>query len=88
MDTLLQSPWVAWFLIGFLIVEGVILLAIWRRSQRGLPPLQTISFLGAGLGFAVALLSVLSQWPGFVLAAALLFAFALHVLDIYLRWQR
>ncbi|MFD0917835.1 hypothetical protein ACFQ14_15630 [Pseudahrensia aquimaris] len=88
MTSFLDSPAIALFLLGFLVVEGLGLAFVWQKSQRGLPPGQIISFLGAGLGFAAALFVVMAELSSLYLAIALLIAFIFHVCDIVQRWQR
>jgi len=85
-DTLLTTPAIAWLLLGCLLVEAILLLAIWKKKLVGLPPMQTIAFLGAGASFAIALGVALSGAPSHWLGLALLSAFVFHAVDIYLRW--
>lgn len=86
-ETLLTSPLIAILLLSFLAVEAVILLVLWRKKLVGLPPLQTLSFLGAGGCFALALGFALGGAGALWLGAALIGAFMFHALDIYLRWN-
>lgn len=91
MDILLQvleTSGFAYVLLAFLFVEAIGLFALWQIGKRGLPPAQTISFLGAGAAFAIALLIVASDGSPIYLAAALGLAFAFHLLDISLRWRK
>jgi hypothetical protein len=85
-ETLLTTPAIAYILLGFLGLEAILLLLIWKYKTTGLPPLQILSFLGAGACFAVALGFALAGASSSFLGAALVAAFFFHVLDIYLRW--
>ena len=88
LQNLLGSPAIAYLLLGVLFLEAAVLLMLWRFSQTGLPPAQTLSFLGAGAAFSMALLVVLSGGSPAALAVALCAAFAFHLLDLWLRWPR
>ncbi len=87
LQQLLTTPLVAWFLIGFLAVEAVLLLLLWRLRGAGLPPAHIVSFLGAGAAFAGALGCALAEMPPIWLAVSLLVAFIFHLADLFLRWQ-
>lgn len=86
-EELLTSPAIAWLLLGFLLLEAVFLWLIWKTKMRGLPPVQIITFLGAGACFAIALGLVLANAPPQWLGLALIAAFIFHALDIYQRWS-
>ena len=81
------QPAVAWAILALLVVEGAALLALWRARGIGLPPAQTLAFLGAGAAFCVALAAALAGGAPLVLAAALGAAFILHAADLALRWR-
>lgn len=85
-QNLMSSPGIAQLLLFVLFVEATALLLLWRFLGKGLPPAQTLSFLGAGAAFSVALLVVLSGGSTSLLAGALILAFLSHVMDIWLRW--
>ncbi len=86
-ETLLTSPTIAYLLLVFLAVEAILLLVLWKKKLIGLPPMQTISFLGAGASFAAALGFALADASPHLLGSALIAAFIFHALDIYLRWS-
>ncbi|MEO0410323.1 MAG: hypothetical protein AAF221_00605 [Pseudomonadota bacterium] len=88
LEQLLSSPKFAYIVLGALLMEGAALLALWSVRNIGLPPAQTIAFLGAGAGFAAALLILASDGPPIFIGAALIFAFVFHIADICLRWRR
>lgn len=85
-EELLTTPTIAYLLLGFLAVEAVLLLVLWKKKLIGLPPMQTIAFLGAGASFAAALGFVMADASPHLLGSALIAAFIFHALDIYLRW--
>ena len=86
-ETLLTTPWIAFFLIAVLVIEATVLLAIWKRSGIGLPPRQVLSFLGAGAGFAIALGFALPQTNATGVAIGLTLAFVFHLADLIFRWR-
>lgn len=88
LQNLLASPAIAYLLLAVLLLEAIGLLMLWRFARTGLPPAQTLAFLGAGAAFSAALLVVMSGGSRFALAAALSAAFVFHVLDLWLRWRR
>lgn len=77
-----------YIVIACLAVEAIVLFALWCLQRRGLRPLQTLAFLGAGGSFALALLVVSKGAPLAFFAASLGLAFGFHLLDIVLRWQK
>lgn len=84
----LSTSAIAWWIGGLLIVEAVLLLALWYVKGVGLRPLSTLCFLGAGFCFAVALGIVLAGEHWAFLAPTLLAAFLFHLGDLALRWRR
>lgn len=77
-----------YLVIACLAVEAALLFALWIVRKKGLRPLETISFLGAGASFSIALLVVASGGPLYLFALSLCFAFIFHMLDMLQRWQR
>lgn len=88
LQNFLTSTDFAYVLLGILVLEALGLLALWRVAGKGLPPAQTISFLGAGAGLAGALLIVSKGGAPFLLAASLGIALVFHLMDIWLRWRK
>ncbi|MEL6784120.1 MAG: hypothetical protein AAFO61_06805 [Pseudomonadota bacterium] len=78
---------IALLILAVLALEAVVLILVWHRKQRGLQPRQTLCFLGAGAGFALALYGALTGagavWMGISLTAAFLF----HLADLMHRWR-
>ena len=70
-----------------LMVEALALLLVWRAKGRGLPPGQTLAFLGAGAAFCLALAAALAGAGPIHLAGALFAAFLFHLADLALRWR-
>ena len=85
---LLMSPWIAAMLLAVLGIEALILLLVWKRAGVGLPPIQIVSFLGAGAAFAFALGFALHGNAPIGMAVSLFCAFLCHLTDLLLRWQK
>lgn len=71
-----QLPLIMLALIG---MEAVVLVLWYRRSGRGPAPLPTLTFLGAGAGFAAALFFHRRDESVIGLGIALFAALALHL---------
>ncbi len=90
MSTLIEtfsSGSFAYLVLAVLAVEAAGLFLLWSKWNLGLPPIQTLSFLGAGAAFAIALLIVANNASPQLLSAALGTAFAFHGFDLWLRWR-
>ena len=74
--------------VAVLLIEAAFLIILWHRSLTGLPPSETLSFLGSGAAFAVALLAILNEGSVIVLGLCLTVAFIFHCWDLWLRWHR
>jgi hypothetical protein len=87
VETLLETPLIAILLLSVLSVEALVLLVLWNKKFVGLPPLQIMTFLGAGAAFALALGCALGNAHPYWLAGCLVVAFILHLTDLLTRWQ-
>ncbi|MEM9731892.1 MAG: hypothetical protein AAF903_00240 [Pseudomonadota bacterium] len=87
MLAFLTSPQIALVVLAVLVLETVILVWFWQSKRRGLPPRQTLFFLGAGAGFALALYSALAGAGAIWLSSCLTVAFLCHVADLASRWR-
>lgn len=91
MDSLLQalvSPWVIDLILLAVLVEGVVLLVLYRASGRGIPPGKLFPSLIAGFCLFFALRLVLADAALHWVALSLLAALVAHVSELILRWQR
>lgn len=73
-------------IIVLVILEMVALIAFRRRTLRGMPGNEVVSFLGAGAGLMIALRVLLSDGALPLFAAAMLFSLAMHVWHVKQRW--
>ena len=78
---------VALVVFALMIVEGVVLAIVFRRTGKGIPPLSLLSSLTAGAGLVLALFASLTgvEWPW--IAAALIVSLIGHVADVSMRWN-
>ncbi|MEO0329440.1 MAG: hypothetical protein AAF217_12675 [Pseudomonadota bacterium] len=81
------SPAMMFILLAVLAIEALFLLIYWQMHRTGLPPLEVLSFLGAGVGFSLALGFLILGSPAYLVAGSLILAFVFHILDLALRWR-
>lgn len=86
MSGLLAHGRVLDFIIAGMVFEGLGLTVLFRLHGRGVSPRALLPNLVSGACLLVAMRLALSgQWWGFV-AAGLLGALLMHLLDLRLRW--
>ena len=69
--------------------EALVLVAVYRSTQRGPRPLEVCSFLGAGLAFVVALYAARAhEGASLTFIIALTFALVFHVWHLALLSRR
>lgn len=87
LEQIVLSPLMAYLLLGVLLLEALTLIILWMSSKKGVPPFQTVAFLGSGAAFSVALWGFISNFGVAVIAMSLVAAFIFHIFDLWLRWQ-
>jgi hypothetical protein len=86
---LIASPWALRLILAGVAAEAALLVWWHRRSGRGPRPVLTLTFLGAGAAFLLALLALRAPAaPGWAFLLALTLALVLHVWHLALLWQR
>ena len=90
MTALLASPRLVEAVIAAVLVEGAALVAYRRRTGRGVPVREVVSFLGAGLALLLAIRAVGA--PGTpagqgLFAIAMAAALGFHVWHLAQRWD-
>lgn len=88
VEAFLRAEVFAYIVLAALIVEATGLFLLWRTRQKGLKPLEIISFLGAGASFSLALIVVATGQSIAFLGAALIAALVFHLIDMSQRWHR
>lgn len=85
---LFASGLAADLVIALLAVEAIVLLAYARRTGGGLPPLQVLTGVGAGVALLLALRAALvdAGWQAICLPLAA--GGVLHAIDLALRMRR
>ena len=73
--------------LGFVVLEAIVLLAAWRYTGRGLRPREIVSALVPGACLMLALRAALAQQPEFAIAGWLVAALVSHLTDLVLRWK-
>ena len=84
----LVSPAVIDLILLAIVVEGVVLVVLYRVSGRGVPPGVLLPNLVAGACLFLALRLVLTDAASQWVALALLAALSAHIAELCLRWQR
>jgi hypothetical protein len=82
-----SSGFAADAIILFMVVEGIVLSSIQRRTRRGIRPMGLFLSLGAGAGLVIALRAALvgAPWPW--VAAGITLSLLAHAGDVYFRWS-
>ncbi len=80
--------WLADVVLACLLVEGAVLLWLWRARGRGVPPGPLLGFLGAGVALALALRAALAGAAWHWVALWLALAGLAHLLWLALSWRR
>jgi hypothetical protein len=75
-------------IIGLMLVETVVLLALQRFTGSGVTARALLPFMAAGVCLMLALRTALVDGDWILIAAFLMLAFVFHALDIALRWSR
>jgi hypothetical protein len=88
MRELFASGRVVELILGFMLVEAVVLGIYHRRSGRGLRPLDLALNLAAGALLLLALRAALVDPDPLAPAPYLAFALLAHLADLARRWQR
>ena len=87
MSALFASGRIVDLVLAFTVIEGLLLLALHRRTGRGLAPADLLGNLAAGISLMLALRAALVGawwgWIGLCLAASLV----AHVADLHRRWR-
>ena len=87
MSALLAHGRVLDFIVAGMLAEALGLAALFRWRRQGVPPTALLPNLASGICLLLAMRLALSGlWWGFV-AACLLGALLLHLLDLRLRWM-
>jgi hypothetical protein len=68
-------------ILSVMLLELLVLSLIYRRSGRGIAPLDLFFSLGAGAGLVLALRATLTGAGVGWIGAALLLSFSLHIVD-------
>ena len=74
-------------ILVFVIVEGIALVLLFRRTGRGIAPRRLLGNLAAGFFLMLAVRLALAQTGDGPIAACLLGALAAHVGDLAMRWR-
>lgn len=88
MQDLFTSGHIADVIIALMVVESVVLISLGWARGRGIPPLQIITTIGAGLCLVLALRAAMTASDWRFIAAFLAAALIAHLADLLARWPR
>jgi len=74
-------------IIGFMLLELMLLIIVRRKTGRGIGTLDLLISLAAGFSLLMALRASLLQGSWMTMAAWLLLALCAHVADLARRWR-
>lgn len=83
----LADPRAIDLVLGFVVLEALVLWLAWRRSGRGLPPLEILACLLPGAFLMLAVRAALAGQGGPAIAGWLLAALCTHLGDLALRYR-
>jgi len=75
-------------ILALMVLEALVLVVLWARTARGVPPLSLIVNLAAGACLLLALRAALTDSGAVVTGGLLALALVVHLADLALRWQR
>jgi hypothetical protein len=78
---------VAHLILTLLALETLVLVLVYKRTGRGIEPVDLIVSNLAGVGLVLALHAALTGAAWMQIAPWLLAAFAAHIVDIVRRWR-
>ncbi|NVZ09712.1 hypothetical protein HW932_10605 [Allochromatium humboldtianum] len=88
MSELFASGRIIDLILVLIVVEGLVLALVHRRTGRGLPPSDLIGFLLSGFLLMLALRAALvGAWWGWI-SLALTGSLVTHLADLAWRWRR
>jgi hypothetical protein len=84
--SLVATGGVAYLILIFMLLEFIVLTAVYRRTGRGVPPPELAASLAAGIALVFALRASLVGSPWQHIAMWLILALTAHGLYVVLRW--
>lgn len=88
LESLIASGRIVFVMGAFVALEVVLLLALWHRHGRGVPPRALLLNIGAGGSLMLALYTVATGAGATATALCLLGSLVFHVADLAQRWVR
>lgn len=87
MAELFASARIVELIIGFMLLELIVLIIVRRKTGRGLSALDLLISLAAGFALLMALRAALLRMQWIPIALWLLLALAAHLADLARRWR-
>ena len=73
--------------LSLIVVEAVLLIALWRMRLCPLPPRATLLILAPGTSLLLAALAALSGASWMVVSSLFFVALIIHLIDLRQRWR-
>lgn len=87
MSELFATGRIVDLILAVTVLEGIVLIAYYRRTGRGVAPVSLITNLLAGACLMLALRGALMRTEWIVIAACLFAALVAHLIDLRRRWR-
>ncbi|MDJ0654118.1 MAG: hypothetical protein QNJ40_08200 [Xanthomonadales bacterium] len=88
LEQLVTSGRIVDIMLGFVLLEILALLLLFRLTGKGIAPVPLITNIGAGGSLMLALKTVLSGAAWTWTAGSLVLALIFHMLDLSQRWNK
>ena len=87
MAEFFSSGLVAVFVLVFMVIEGILIAVIFKRTGTGIAPRDLVCSLAAGGGLVLALFAALTGANWYWIAMALVLSLVGHGCDVWRRWR-
>jgi chromate transport protein ChrA len=87
LEALFADGRIADVVIAVLVLEGIVLAALYGLGRRGLPPREWLASLAAGLFLLLAMRTALTGGPWYAVGALLAGGGLAHFVDLRHRWR-
>lgn len=87
MDELFATGRIVDLILGVMVIETAALAGYHKLTRRGIRIIPLLANMGAGAGLLLALRIALTQAGWSLMCGVLSLAFAMHLLDLWSRWN-
>lgn len=87
LQEMILSGQIVTIMLLFVVVEIILLAALWLIKQKGIPLIPLLANVGAGGSLMLALRATLTGGEWYWIATFLVASLCFHTWDLSLRWQ-